>query len=243
MNTIDEILQSTACRQYPIPAKKWKYFQEWHNTIFLHWEVPVFFLEEHIPEGLKLDVFNNMAWISFVSFEVKNMRLRNLPSLPFISQFHEINIRTYVIKDNKPGIYLFSIETDKLIEVLLTRAFVGLPYQKAKIKSTPTRLLSKNKPQHQYVDITIGENRPLTEGKNALDFWLTERHALYENCGGAICRFDIHHKEWDLKNLNATINNIEYKAGKYSLSTFPDKMQYSEKIEVLLWSKEKSKGP
>jgi uncharacterized protein len=241
MNTIDEILESTACRQYPLPAKKWKYFQEWHNTMFFHWEVPVFFLEEHIPQGLKLDVFNNMAWISLVSFEVKNMRLRNLPSLPFISQFHEINIRTYVIKDNKPGIYLFSIETDKLIEVLLTRCLIGLPYQKAKIKTTPNRLISKNKPQQQYLDITIGKKRPLTEEKTLLDFWLTERHALYENCSGKMCRFDIHHKEWDLKNLDATINDIEYNAGKYNLSIFPDKMQYAEKIEVLLWAKEKSK--
>lgn len=42
-----------------------------------------------------------------------------------------------------------------------------------------------------------------------------------------------------LINLDTTINDIEYKAGKYSLSNFPDKIQYAEKIEVLLWAKKK----
>src|SRR5690606_5058980 len=121
MSKIDDILASTNNRQYPIPEKKWKYFQEWHDTIFLHWEIPVHFLQEHIPEKIELDTFNNMAWVSLVAFEVKNMRLRNLPSLPYVSNFLEINLRTYVIKDGKPGIYMFSIETDKFIEVLLTR--------------------------------------------------------------------------------------------------------------------------
>lgn len=237
MDKIKHILSQTSNRQYPLPEKKWSYFQEWHQTVFLHWEVPVYFLEEYIPKGIELDTYRNMAWISLVAFEVKNMRLRNLPPFPFISDFKEINLRTYVIKDDKPGIYMFSIETNKLAEVLLTRLFIGLPYQKSKIKKTVKRILSTNKIQKQRLDVTIGKIKPLKE-KSTLDYWLTERHALYENCADTICRFDIHHKEWDLKELNVTINDISYKAGKYDVSTFPDKVQYAEKIDVLLWSKD-----
>lgn len=237
MDKIKHILSQTSNRQYPLPEKKWSYFQEWHQTVFLHWEVPVYFLEEYIPKGIELDTYRNMAWISLVAFEVKNMRLRNLPPFPFISDFQEINLRTYVIKDDKPGIYMFSIETNKLAEVLLTRLFIGLPYQKSKIKRTAKRILSTNKIQKQGLDVTIGKIKPLKE-KSTLDYWLTERHALYENCADRICRFDIHHKEWDLKELNVTVNDISYHAGKYDISTFPDKVQYAEKIDVLLWSKD-----
>ncbi|MEZ0128635.1 YqjF family protein [Flavobacterium sp. LBUM151] len=237
MDKIKHILSQTSNRQYPLPEKKWSYFQEWHQTVFLHWEVPVYFLEEYIPKGIELDTYRNMAWISLVAFEVKNMRLRNLPPFPFISDFQEINLRTYVIKDDKPGIYMFSIETNKLAEVLLTRLFIGLPYQKSKIKRTAKRILSTNKIQKQRLDVTIGKIKPLKE-KSTLDYWLTERHALYENCADKICRFDIHHKEWDLKELNVTVNDISYNAGKYDISTFPDKVQYAEKIDVLLWSKD-----
>src|SRR4051812_40319705 len=101
MDKIKHILSQTSNRQYPLPEKKWSYFQEWHQTVFLHWEVPVYFLEEYIPKGIELDTYRNMAWISLVAFEVKNMRLRNLPPFPFISDFKEINLRTYVIKDDK----------------------------------------------------------------------------------------------------------------------------------------------
>jgi uncharacterized protein len=239
MSKTDEILASTGNRQYPLPEKKWKYFQQWHDTIFFHWEVPVFFLEGHIPKEIKLDTYNNMAWVSLVAFEVRNMRLRNTPSLPYVSNFYEINLRTYVIKDGKPGIYMFSIETDKLIEVVLTRAFIGLPYQKSKIKRTSSKLVSKNKASNQRLDVTIGKSRPLME-KTGLDFWLTERHSLYESCGNKICRFDIHHKEWDLKNLKVSINDILYDAGKFSLTVLPDKIQYAQELDVLLWGKEKA---
>src|SRR3954463_8916140 len=105
MNKTDKILADTSHRQYPLPQKKWKYFQEWHNTLFFHWEIPPNLIENYIPEGLELDTINNMAWVSLVAFEVKNMRLRNLPPIPYVSDFQEINIRTYVIKDGIPGIY------------------------------------------------------------------------------------------------------------------------------------------
>lgn len=239
MSKTDEILASISNRQYPLPEKKWKYFQEWHDTIFLHWELPVYFLQEYIPEEIELDTFNKMAWVSLVAFEVKNMRLRNVPSIPYVSNFQEINLRTYVVKDGKPGIYMFSIETDKLIEVLLTRVFIGLPYKKATMKRTPKKLVSRNKALNQRLDVTIGKTRPLTEKTN-LDFWLTERHSLYETCGNKICRFDIHHKQWELKDLKVSVNDLVYTAGKYSLSTFPDKIHYAEKLDVVLWGKEKA---
>lgn len=238
MSQIDEILASTGNRQYALPEKKWKYFQEWHNTLFFHWEVPAYFLQEHIPEQIELDTINNMAWVSLVAFEVRNMRVRNLPAMPYISNFQEINIRTYVVKDEVPGIYMFSIETDKLIEVLLTRTFIGLPYQKSKIKHTSKKLVSKNKASNQQLDVTIGKSRPLME-KTHLDFWLTERHSLYDSCKNKICRFDIHHKEWELKDLKVSINDILYDAGKFSLTILPDKIQYAQRLDVLLWGKEK----
>jgi hypothetical protein len=239
MSTTDKILSSTGNRQYPLPEKKWKYFQQWKDTIFFHWEVPAYFLQDYIPKEIELDTFNNMAWVSLVAFEVRNMRLINMPSFPYVSNFHEINVRTYVVKDGKPGIYMFSIETDKLIEVLLTRLFIGLPYKKSKIARSPKKIVSENKKVNQLLDVSIGKTKPIKEKTN-LDFWLTERHCLYEICGNEICRFDIHHREWELKNLSVSINNISYNAGTYSLSPFPDKIQYAQKLDVILWGKEKA---
>jgi uncharacterized protein YqjF (DUF2071 family) len=235
MNKINQILAQTSNRQYPLPLRDWKYYQEWHDTVFFHWKVPRLLLEEFIPEELELDTFNNIAWVSLVAFEVKNMRMRNLPVLPFISHFHEINIRTYVIKDGVPGIYLFSIETDKFIEVLFSRLFIGLPYQKSEIIRNETSLLSDNITLNSHLNIEF--NKVSFNEKTTLDFWLSERHALYEKGHEEIFRFDVHHPEWQLQKLNAKILKIKYNAGKYTLNSYPDKIHYSKKAEVILWGK------
>ncbi|WP_281233947.1 YqjF family protein [Flavobacterium gelatinilyticum] len=236
MSIAARILANTQNRQYPLPEKNWKYYQEWHKTIFFHWEVPVYFLEEYIPDGLELDLYQNMAWVSVVSFEVKNRTLRNMPAFPYLSNFEEINVRTYVTKNGIRGIYMFSIETNKLIEVLLSKLFAGLPYQKSEIKRSGDELRSSNKKLEHILDITIGAHAPILH-KTALDLWLTERYALYEVCGTKLCRFDIHHAEWNLSNLDVTIRDICYDAGKYTINIYPDTIQYSEKIEVLFWDK------
>jgi uncharacterized protein YqjF (DUF2071 family) len=47
MSKIDEILASIGNRQYALPEKKWKYFQQWNDTLFFHWQVPAYSLQEH----------------------------------------------------------------------------------------------------------------------------------------------------------------------------------------------------
>lgn len=239
MCSIKKILNRTENRQYPLPELKWKYYQEWHQTVFFHWELPVYFLEEYIPQGLILDTYINMAWVSLAAFQVKNMRHRNLPSLPYLSNFEEINIRTYVTRNGIPGIYLFSIETNKFIEVFLTRIVIGLPYEKATIRRHRNQLYSENKKQKHLLDIKTGKSKIL-KNKTELDVWLTERHSLYEICANKICRFDIHHQEWRLRDMEITINDIGYKAGKYTINTYPDKIHYATKTQVLLCPKKET---
>jgi len=238
MASVKEILKDTKNRKYPLPEKNWKYYQEWYHTLFFHWEVPVHLLEKYVPKGIEIDTYKNMAWVSLVSFKVKNMRFRGLPPFPYISDFEEINIRTYVIKNGIPGIYLFSIETNKLAEVILTNLFIGLPYQKSEIKRHGNCLFSKNKKLNHLLDVQTGKST-LIKKKNDLDLWLTERHSLYEVCNNKICRFDIHHKEWELRDLDLTIRDIWYDAGKYTINTYPDKIQYAEKTQVVLWGRKK----
>ena len=236
MTNVNNILADTSNRQYPLPEKKWKYFQEWHNTLFCHWKIAPHLLQDYIPDDLELDVLDGSAWVSLAAFEVKNMRLRNLPPFPYVSHFHEINIRTYVIKDGIPGIYLFSIETDKLIEVLFTRLLIGLPYKKSIINRTKSTLLANNTALNSHLNIEFKKETSPVE-KTDLNVWLSERHALYENCNKKIGRFDIHHPEWELHNLTPKIIKIKCQAGRYNLNIYPDKVHYSKKTEVVLWGR------
>lgn len=103
--TVYEILKSTEHRPWKLPNGTWKFYQEWNNAIFLHWQVNLNELRKFVPEQLEIDLFENKPWISLVAFNMENIRPKNMPAFSPISNFHEINIRTYVKFGNKSGVY------------------------------------------------------------------------------------------------------------------------------------------
>jgi uncharacterized protein YqjF (DUF2071 family) len=105
MTFIQRILKLNDHRPYPMPRRPWKYYQEWHDVLFAHWKVPLKPLRELVPQGLDIDLFEGEAWVSLVAFEVKKLRPHFIPSFPPISDFLEINMRTYVTRHGKSGIY------------------------------------------------------------------------------------------------------------------------------------------
>ncbi|REG99532.1 YqjF family protein [Flavobacterium aquicola] len=244
MNTA-HIINDTARRTYPLPNRTWNYYQQWHDSIFLHWSIPAEKIEELLPPELKLDKFEGRAWVSLVAFEVQKMRVHYLPTFPYISDYKEINVRTYVTHKGIRGTYLLSIETDKLIEVFLTKAFIGLPYIKSDIKTytksdvpkKDTNFLSINDDNEYFLDMSFQPNGLSMKKKSELDCWLTERHCLFTYQNNTLYRHDIHHKEWDFEEIDISIWDLDYDFKNLSLNINPDKIHFAKKTEVLLWSR------
>jgi uncharacterized protein YqjF (DUF2071 family) len=51
------------------------------------------------------------------------------------SLFPELNVRTYVVRDGKPGVYFFSLDAASLLAVRMARALFHLPYFHANMKA------------------------------------------------------------------------------------------------------------
>ncbi len=79
-------------------------YQSWGKLLFLHWPVTVESLRPLIPKPLVVDTFDGTAWIGITPFTMWDVRPVFLPSLPFLSESHELNVRTYVHLDGVPGI-------------------------------------------------------------------------------------------------------------------------------------------
>lgn len=238
MTEIDNILSETKHRPFDFPADKWTYYQEWNNALFLHWKVPFEALRKLVPEALKLDTFEGEAYISLVAFTMQKIRPRNLPAVRFISDFDEINVRTYIDNDNKKGVYFLNIEAEKQLSVFIAKNLSGLPYGKSNIQRTNNKYQSKNSLKDFYLDAEFDVKEPATE-KKALDNWLTERYCLYLDKDNAFYRYDIHHKEWEIKNVELKQLNLNYKIGNISLSNETDLVHYSEGVKVLAWKRAK----
>lgn len=120
-------------RNAPLPEGPWLMYQKWEDLLCMHIPVNAQELMPHIPKELELDLYGGDAWISIFPFKVRNLQVRGLPRFPYIHEFLELNVRTYVKYKNVPGIYFFSLDAEKLIPVIGAR--IGtLPYYKAKMR-------------------------------------------------------------------------------------------------------------
>ncbi len=234
--TIKELLKTTSHRPWNIPEESWSYYQEWNNALFLHWGVDLTELKRFVPDELEIDLFDGKPWVSLVAFTMEKIRPKYLPSFSPISDFDEINIRTYVKSKNKTGVYFLSIEGGNRLSCKIAKALSELPYRYSKIKRSGTMYSSFNPvfSDQMHLDYKIGEE--LNE-KTSLDKWLTERYALFQDTKISINQFEIHHIEWPLFDLDFKEIEIDYPRFKNLLSNTPDRKQYSTGVQVIAWDK------
>lgn len=242
--TLQTLLADVAHRPWPLPQVQWRYYQEWNRLLFMHWKVDTAVLEPLIPAGTTLDTFEGKAWLSIVPFSMQKIRLKHLPAFKPVSDFHEINVRTYVTKDGKPGVFFLNIEAEKKLSAWLSRRLSGLPYEKASISRKQENGLqlfaSSNKSKQYHLDIgyEIGDIR---KNKTPLDIFLTERYCVYAPLKGELYRYNVHHVAWPLHEVKIQSLDLRYLAGNLMLTagTPPTLAHYSEGVQVVAWDKEK----
>jgi uncharacterized protein YqjF (DUF2071 family) len=127
------VLEETSHRPWPLPERPWFMGQTWRHLLFAHWQVEAARLAERIPPQLPLDTRDGSAWIGVTPFGVEGLRLRRLPPPPIVSRFLEVNVRTYVTLDGKPGIYFLSLDASSRLAVSVARRTYRLPYFHSRI--------------------------------------------------------------------------------------------------------------
>lgn len=204
--------------------------------MFLHWRVPQEQLLAHLPahRDLRPDILDGAAWVSLVCFKVQHARLRLLPSLPGLSSFYEINLRTYVVCNGKPGVVFLDIHSDNAMINRLNR-LVHLPYRKGYVRSQQQAQLRYTyaDPEQNVLDIHFTRlQQPVTD----TDRWLTERYIAFQQAGRTVWDFSIHHVQWPLQTIALSETKIAYRWKNLFLS---DKelayAQFSPGVDTLLW--------
>jgi uncharacterized protein YqjF (DUF2071 family) len=182
-------------------------FQRWDDILFLHWEVPVEALARVVDRRLEIDTFAGRAFVSMTPFTLMDARVRFMPPLPGLSQFDEVNLRTYVRHRDRSGIWFFSLDASSPLAVAMARATFGLPYVAAKIRRWRVReerhyeaeRISGGPPASLRVAWEPGrELGPHSVG--TLEHFLVERYSLFSRTpGAALIRVDVTHPQWPLR--------------------------------------------
>lgn len=199
-------------------------YQTWRSLLFLHWAFPPEQLRPLLPPGLEVDTFGGQAYVGLVPFTMRSIRPRGLPAVPWLSYFHETNVRTYVhVGGRDPGVWFFSLDAANPLAVALARAWFHLPYYYARMGlqsgfgrgTGPSRdnCTFANRILYQserfrpgravvtsYADCLVhsGEARPAAPG--TLDHFLIERYLLYTVRRGRLHSGQVHHAPYPVQN-------------------------------------------
>src|SRR5690606_5475120 len=221
-------------RPWPMPDTKWKFYQEWENVVFLHWPVAMEDLRDFVPTSLPIDLYEGRPWVSLLIFDLKNMRPRFLPAFPPISNFYEINLRTYVKAENKGGIYFLKLEASNLISAKLAKFLTKLPYVHSNVKREENYITSTNRKvsSNLQIDYEVGS----LKDKNDIDSWLMERYVLFQVDNAAVCKIEIHHYEWNAYTLHIKNLVCDYPTFQKIIKP-PAITHYSTGVQVMGWMK------
>src|SRR5919112_499450 len=109
-------------------------YQSWGNLLFMHWEVSAAALRKLLPRRLEIDTFDGRAYVGLTPFKLWGVRPVFTPPLPLVSEFLEINVRTYVHLDGVPGVWFFSLDANSAVAVTGARTLFRLPYFHSRIE-------------------------------------------------------------------------------------------------------------
>jgi uncharacterized protein YqjF (DUF2071 family) len=219
--------------------------QRWHDLLFAHWPVPPQALRPLVPASLPLDSFDGNAWIGVVPFRMSGVRPRLVPPLPGLSTFPELNVRTYVTRDGKPGVYFFSLDTTSRLTIVGARAVFHLPYYRAEmsVRGEGEDVVYASRRVHAGPPAAELRGRYGPRGSvriaepGSLEDWLTGRYCLYSiDPRGGAHRCEIDHAPWPLQAAEATLDVNTMTAGLgLALPDVAPLLHFSRRLEVVVW--------
>jgi uncharacterized protein len=180
--------------------------QRWERLTFLHWSFEPAAVQRLLPDGLRADLFDGMAWVGLVPFFM-HVGTAGGREFPWTSRFCETNVRTYVRdRAGRAGIWFFSLDAARFGAVAVARTTYRLPYFWSAMRISETgdrttyrcrRRLPGPRATTSQVAIEIGDRYGEHE-LDSRDHFLTARWVLFTLFGGKPMLARACHRPWPL---------------------------------------------
>lgn len=217
----------------------------WVDLLFAHWPVPAEALRPMIPAGLELDTFEGRAWLGVVPFRMEDVAPRFLPAPPGPGAFPELNVRTYVRRGRREGIWFLSLDAASRLAIEGARAAFHLPYFRARMSATTeggwVEYRSERIDPRGPAAVFAGRYRPVgpveLASAGSLPAFLTERRGLYAVDGaGRISWTAIRHAPWPLQPAEAEIS-LNTMAAAHGIDVGDDAplLHFVKRVHVVAW--------
>ena len=214
--------QRESARHPPFGSRPVMY-QRWEHLLFLHWAVDREVIQRTLPPGLHADTFDGAGWLGIVPFAMRSVRPAGLPAVGPISDFLELNVRTYVHDERGvPGVWFYSLDCNQPLAVVIAQTLFCLPYRHAAMHAQFAETIAYESRRRgtdttaRYVWQPQGE--PRTAATGSLEFFLLERYHLYAARGKNLYRGTVAHEPYRFREAGLR----EFSAIPASLDGFPD---------------------
>lgn len=177
--------------------------QRWTDLAYLHWRYEPQEVQRLLPEGIEVDVFDGSGWVGLIPFSMRDIGPARGPSVPYLGSFPEVNVRTYVHVEGRPGVWFFSLDVDRLVPAATARLTYRLPYcwgatshvRDGDRLTTRVRRRWPSSTEVSHLAIRMGEAVEPDE----LDVFLTARWGLYSRTRRGLRYAAVDHEPWPLR--------------------------------------------
>lgn len=187
--------------------------QSWRCVAFLHWRVDADQLRPGLPADLEVEEVDGSAWVALTPFAVKGFRPLGLPALPWVSDFCETNLRTYVRhRHGRDGLWFLSLDVSSTLNAAGGR-LGGVPYYLSTMSidhrddTVRYRCRRRIGPPARH-DVVIRPGKPLRASDRAgLVDALTGRWRAFTSLAGRALEVPVDHQPWPLRG--ATLEHLD----------------------------------
>jgi uncharacterized protein len=212
--------------------------QGWRELLFAHWSFPPGIVRPLVPDVLELDLWEGRAWVGLVPFKMVDIRPAFVPRALALD-FLETNLRTYVLHDDQPGVWFFSLEASSRLAVRAARLMWGLPYFHAEMHADKLgerfRYTSRRKGQRADLDVEWEVGAHLGASKvGTFEHFLLERYLLFAMKNGRLKKGQVHHVPYPAQR--AKVHRLEESlleaAGLPRPGRAPEIVHYASGVDV-----------
>ena len=187
----------------PDPVRFAMMRQEWRDLAYVHWRYDPEVVQGLLPAELTVDTFDGSAWVGLIPFSMRNIGLPHGPAMPYFGSFPEINVRTYVIRDGRPGVWFFSLDVNRFLPALVARLTYRLPYCWGRASHGVTESQWTTRVRRRWPRSVAPTEIVIRPGDviepDDLDHFLTARWGLYSRSRRGVRYAPVDHEPWPLR--------------------------------------------
>lgn len=226
------------------PTRPHVMLQRWERLAFLHWRWDPDVIQRTLPPGLTVDTFQGEVWLAIVPFFMRGIRPRFCPPVPGISDFLELNVRTYVRDvQGRHGVWFYSLDCDQSLAVWTARTFFHLPYQHARMSATVSgprvdyHCQRRHEPAKSRFTWSLDQQTRHAE-PGTLEFFLAERYLLLSQTPRGLRCGQVHHTPYPLADMTLESWDVNplLQAGFDDPKRPPDHLIGSPGVDVLIYA-------